>query len=76
MRTGIFHETFASEERLWDSPTARSWMLVFTAVLFTMPAWGSDYALAIACIVGIHVIGSLFLTLIGPEATRLVVWRR
>ena len=23
MRTAIFHETFASEERLWDSPTSR-----------------------------------------------------
>jgi branched-chain amino acid transport system permease protein len=68
LRTGIFHETFASEERLWDSPTARSWMLAFTGVLFTMPAWGSDYALAIACIVGIHVIATLGLNLTTGNA--------
>ena len=63
MRTAVFHETFASEERLWDSATARRWMLAFTLCLFTMPLWGSDYALAMACIVGIHVIATLGLNL-------------
>jgi branched-chain amino acid transport system permease protein len=68
MRTGVFHETFASEERLWPSPTARAWMLAFTAVLLTMPAWGSDYMLAMACIVGIHVIATLGLNLTTGNA--------
>ena len=68
MRTGIFHETFASEERLWPSPTARTWMFAFLAVLFTMPAWGSDYMLAIACIVGIHVIATIGLNLTTGNA--------
>jgi len=68
MRTGVFHENFASEERLWDSPTARSWMLVFTLSLFTLPLWGSDYVLAMACIVGIHVIASLGLNLTTGNA--------
>lgn len=63
MRTGVFHETFASEERLWDSSTARSWMVVFTIALFTLPYWGSNYVLAMACIVGIHVIATLGLNL-------------
>ncbi|MDR3453435.1 MAG: branched-chain amino acid ABC transporter permease [Rhodoferax sp.] len=68
MRTGVFHETFASEERLWDSPTARSWMLVFTLALFALPLWGSDYMLAMACIVGIHVIATLGLNLTTGNA--------
>lgn len=63
MRTGVFHETFASEERLWDSSTARRWMLVFAVALFTLPFWSSDYVLAMACIVGIHVIATLGLNL-------------
>ena len=68
MRTGVFHETFASEERLWDSPTARTWMAVFVVVLFTLPLWAGDYALAIACIVGIHVIATLGLNLTTGNA--------
>ena len=68
MRTGIFHETFASEERLWDSATARRWMLVFTLSLFTLPLWGRDYVLAMACIVGIHVIATLGLNLTTGNA--------
>jgi branched-chain amino acid transport system permease protein len=68
MRTAVFHETFASEERLWDSPTARTWMAAFTVALFTLPAWGSDYMLAMACIVGIHVIASLGLNLTTGNA--------
>ena len=68
MRAGVFHETFRSEERLWDSTTARGWMLVFIAVLFTMPAWGSDYVLAMACIIGIHVIATLGLNLTTGNA--------
>jgi len=68
MRTGVFHETFAAEERLWDSPAQRSWMLAFVAALFTMPLWGTDYMLAMACIVGIHVIATLGLNLTTGNA--------
>ncbi|MDB5871667.1 MAG: branched-chain amino acid transporter permease [Ramlibacter sp.] len=63
MRIGVFHETFASEEQLWDSSTARRWMIAFTLALFTLPLWGSDYVLAMACIVGIHVIATLGLNI-------------
>jgi len=68
MRTGVFHETFASEERLWDSPTSRQWMAAFTVALFTLPLWGSDYLLAMACIVCIHVIATLGLNLTTGSA--------
>lgn len=68
MRTGVFHENFASEERLWDSSTARNWMIAFALSIFTLPFWGSDYLLAMACIVGIHVIASLGLNLTTGNA--------
>ena len=68
MRTAVFHETFASDERLWPSPTIRGWMLAFALALFSLPLWGSDYALAIACIVGIHVIATLGLNLTTGNA--------
>jgi len=68
MRTAVFHETFAAEQRLWDSPTQRGWMLAFVLVLFSLPLWGSDYMLAMACIVGIHVIATLGLNLTTGNA--------
>ncbi|CAN7742787.1 branched-chain amino acid ABC transporter permease [Variovorax sp. LjRoot290] len=63
MRTGVFHENFAAEEQLWDSSTARRWMLAFTVALFALPLYGSDYVLAMSCIIGIHVIATLGLNI-------------
>jgi branched-chain amino acid transport system permease protein len=68
VRTGVFHETYASEEQLWDSSTARTWMLIFVVVLFAIPLWGSDYLVAMACIVGIHVVATLGLNLTTGNA--------
>ena len=68
MRTAVFHETFRSEERLWDSATQRRWMAAFVLALFTLPLWGGDYVLAMACIVGIHVIATLGLNLTTGNA--------
>ena len=68
MRTGVFHETFVAEERLWDSTTTQRWMLAFTLALFTLPVWGTDYMLAMACIVGIHVIATLGLNITTGNA--------
>lgn len=63
MRTGVFFETFQAEERLWNSPASRGWMAAFAVALFTLPWWGSNYMLAIACIIGIHVIATFGLNL-------------
>jgi branched-chain amino acid transport system permease protein len=68
MRTGVFHESYAAEERLWDSRTARIWMLVFLLTLFTLPLWAGDYLLAMVCIFGIHVIATLGLNLTTGNA--------
>jgi branched-chain amino acid transport system permease protein len=68
MRTAVFHQNFASEERLWDSPTSRVWMAAFLISLFSMPLWAGDYVMAMACIVGIHVIATLGLNLTTGNA--------
>jgi len=63
VRTGVFYETFRAEERLWNSPASLWWMAAFTALLFTLPLWVSQYVLAMACIIGIHVIATLGLNI-------------
>ncbi len=63
MRIGVFHENYASEERLWDSATARRWMLAFALAWFALPLYGSDYIMAMACIVGIHVVATMGLNI-------------
>lgn len=59
MRTGIFHQDYASEERLWDSPAQRSWMVGLVLAVAALPLFAGDYVLAIACIVGIHVVATI-----------------
>ena len=68
MRTGVFHETFASEERLWPTAVMRGWVVVLFVGLFTLPLWSSDYVMAMACIVGIHVVATLGLNLTTGNA--------
>jgi branched-chain amino acid transport system permease protein len=68
VRTGVFYENFRAEEQLWNTPAARVWMLVFVCLLFTLPLWASKYLLAMACIVGIHVIATLGLNLTTGNA--------
>ena len=43
-------------------------MLAFTLALFTLPLWSGDYVLAMACIVGIHVIATLGLNITTGNA--------
>ena len=68
MRTGVFHETHVSQERLWSTPTMRAWMVVFVLALFSMPLWASSYVMAMACIVGIHVVATLGLNITTGNA--------
>ena len=68
MRTAVFHETFSAEERLCDSATSRAWATAFLLALFSLPLWAGDYVMAMACIVGIHVIATLGLNLTTGNA--------
>jgi branched-chain amino acid transport system permease protein len=68
MRTGVFFENYRAEERLWDSATARVWMALFIVVLAALPWWGSDYVVAMACIVGIHLVATMGLNITTGSA--------
>jgi len=63
MRTGVFFENYGSEEQLWDSPAAKAWMALLVAVMALVPLWGSDYVVAMACIVGIHLVATMGLNI-------------
>jgi branched-chain amino acid transport system permease protein len=63
MRIGIYFEQYGSEEQLWDSPAARAWMALFVVAMLSLPWWGSDYVVAMACIVGIHLIATMGLNI-------------
>ncbi len=68
MRSGVYFETFGAEERLWNSPASKAWMAIFVLALSALPLWGSDYVVAMACIVGIHVIATLGLNITTGNA--------
>lgn len=68
MRTGVFFETFRAEERLWNSPASRWWMAAFVVLMTTLPFWASEYLLAMACIIGIHIIATMGLNLTTGNA--------
>ena len=59
MRTGVFYEQYLSEERMWNTPVKRWWVAVLVVLLLTLPFWSTKYLLAMACIIGIHVIATL-----------------
>ena len=68
MRIGVFFENCRAEERLWDSSTARRWMAVGIVALALLPLVGSDYVVAMACIVGIHLVATLGLNITTGSA--------
>lgn len=68
MRSGVFHCSYQSEERLWNSSTSRIWMVAFVLSLFTVPLWASDYVLSMICIIGIHIIAVIGLNITTGSA--------
>lgn len=68
MRTGVYFENYRSEEQLWQSPVSKAWMAVFVVTVALMPWWGSDYVIAMACIVGIHLIATMGLNITTGSA--------
>ncbi len=68
MRTGIYFEDYRSEEQIWDSPTAKGWMALCVVIVALMPVWASDYMIAMACIVGIHLVAVLGLNITTGSA--------
>ncbi|MDB5874532.1 MAG: branched-chain amino acid transporter permease [Ramlibacter sp.] len=68
MRVGVFFENYRAEEQLWDSPVAKTWMAICVVAVALLPFYGSDYVMAMACIVGIHLVATLGLNITTGSA--------
>ncbi|MDP3702400.1 MAG: branched-chain amino acid ABC transporter permease [Hylemonella sp.] len=68
MRIGVFFENYRREEQLWDSPAARGWMAACVLAVLLLPFYGTDYVVAMACIVGIHLVATLGLNITTGSA--------
>ncbi len=64
MRIGDFKETYAADEALLRTPTARAWMGVLFAALLAFPFVSGEYLLYLANLVGVLVIGALGLNIL------------
>ncbi|WP_428249543.1 branched-chain amino acid ABC transporter permease [Ferrovibrio sp.] len=71
MRSGVFHQDYRSEEQLWDSTTKKVWFAGLLVALLFMPLLMSDYLVAMACIVGIHLVATLGLNITTGNAGQI-----
>ena len=66
MHIGDFKESYAADEALFRTPTARAWLGVLLGVLLAFPFLASDYLVYLANLVGVFAIAALGLnTLTG-----------
>lgn len=64
MRIGDFKESYAADEALFRTPTAKAWMGALLASLVLFPFLAGDYPVYLACLVGITVLSALGLNLL------------
>ena len=64
MRIGDFKESYAADEALFRTPTARAWLGVLLAALAVFPFLAGDYLLYLANLVGVLAIGALGLNIL------------
>lgn len=64
MRIGDFKESYAADEALLRTPTARAWMGVLVAALVAFPFFAGEYLLYLANLVGVLAIGALGLNIL------------
>lgn len=58
MRTGDAKTSYAADEALWTSAMQWVWFGLLLLALVLLPAWGSNYVVYLACLVGIAVISA------------------
>jgi branched-chain amino acid transport system permease protein len=58
MRIGDFRETYAHDEALWPTPTARAWLAVLAIALVAFPFGANGYIVGLGCMLGIHMIAA------------------
>jgi branched-chain amino acid transport system permease protein len=71
MRIGDFKETYAADEAVFRSPTARFWLGVLAAVLALFPFLAGDYLLYLANLTAIAVIGAVGLNILTGAAGQI-----
>jgi branched-chain amino acid transport system permease protein len=64
VRIGDFQESYAADEALFRTPTARAWLGAFLAALAVFPFLAGDYLLYLANLVGVLAIGALGLNIL------------
>ena len=64
MRIGDFKESYAADEALFRTPTARAWLVVLFAALLVFPFVAGEYLLYLANLVGVLAIGALGLNIL------------
>jgi branched-chain amino acid transport system permease protein len=64
MRIGVFHESYAGDEALFPTATARAWLGVLVAAAVVFPFVASDYLVYLANLVGVLAIGALGLNIL------------
>lgn len=64
MRIGDFQESYAADEALFRTTTARVWLGVLFAALLVFPFLAGDYLLYLANLVGVLAIGALGLNIL------------
>ena len=64
MRIGDHRESYAADEALFPTPTARAWLAAGLAALALFPLVAGDYALYLANLVGVLAIGALGLNIL------------
>jgi len=64
VRIGDYKESYAADEALFRTPTARAWLLVLLAALAVFPFLAGDYLLYLANLVGVLAIGALGLNIL------------
>lgn len=71
MRIGDFKETYAADEAVFRSPTARFWLGALAAVLALFPFLAGDYLLYLANLTAIAVIGAVGLNILTGAAGQI-----
>ena len=58
MRIRDFHQSYAHDEAIWQTPTSRLWLAALFIALLLFPFTANGYIVGLACVLGIHVIGA------------------
>lgn len=71
MRIGDFKETYAADEAVFRSTTARFWLAVLAALLLLFPFLAGDYLLYLANLTAIAVVGAVGLNILTGAAGQI-----